>query len=735
MRALLHAACRCTGIAVLLWGWAQAAAYAEPARFLNDYGQVGLMQTPTARSLGQGAIGAGYSSTDPIEGYLLHVQPFEWLQGGFRFVNITNPALATDPSRDDFTDKGVDFQFRLLREGDWLPAVAIGLTDLGGNGLLASEYLVLSRRFFDLDIHFGIGWGRLGGRADVDNPLGVVDDRFETRQFNFEREAGKLSPESWFTGPAALFGGVVWTPAGGPLSLTLEIEGNDYNNERFAQNPLAPETAPDEVRFPADPEVDARVNLGMSYAVGNWGQLAASWQRGNTLGLRFTAVGNFDRMRGPEKVLRPSTPAMPSYRTQVQHGRAKALTPARVERIQRELDDQWISVYAIHAENDLHGIRRVTVWAGQQLGDSLPLLAGRIARTLIRQTGAYYDEFEVVETVGGIEATSVVIPRRAFHRSVMGPAPVEMLASSVRTEAADPAGYREATYRDLLRYPAFTYRLTPSLRSNIGGPENFAFAQLLARLTGTAQLGPRLSLSGGVAVNIADNFGSRLDRDFPSALPKVRSDVRRYLRTGKDYYLSQLEANYFFPIAPDWFGRFSAGIFEDMFGGGASEVLYRPTNGRWAVGLEVAHVWQRDFEQRFGFQDYNTTTGHLTYYHELPFENIRMVLSAGRYLARDVGVTLDFSRGFASGARFGIFASFTNVSAEEFGEGAFDKGFYMSIPFGLFSAKGGTGAAQFSFRPIQRDGGQKVVSGRSLYYSLDASHARSLQTRQADWGR
>lgn len=712
-----------------------ATAQGAPARFMNDYGQVGMMQTPTARSFGNGAIGMGYSRTDPIEGFLLHVQPFDWLQGGFRFVNIVNPALSTDPSRDDFTDKGVDFQFRLLREGDWLPAAAVGLTDLGGNGLLASEYVVLSRRIFNLDIHFGMGWGRLGARADIDNPVGRVNDRFDTRQFDFEREAGKLSPESWFTGPTAFFGGFVWTPGGGPLSISVEVEGNDYDNERFAQNPLAPETAPDDVRFPADPRVDSRVNYGLSYALGDWAHVSASWQRGDTLGLRFSAVGNFDRMRGPEKVLRPATPAMSAYATQLQSGASKALTPGRVRRIQRELDDQWISVHAIEPDQNDSDIRRLTVWASQELGENLPLFAGRVARTLVRHTGAYYDEYEIVETVGGVEATSVIVPRRAFQRSVMGPAPVDVLASHVRTEPADPQGYSRATYRDLLRYPTFSYRATPSLRSNIGGPENFALAQLLARFSGTAQLGPRLSLSAGVAVNVADNFGGRLDRDFPSQLPKVRSDIRRYLRTGKDYYLSKLEANYLFPVARDWYGRVSAGIFEDMFGGGASEILYRPTNARWAVGLEVAHVWQRDFEQRFGFQDYNTTTGHLTYYHELPFQNVRMIVSAGRYLARDVGMTFDFSRGFASGARFGIFASFTNVSAEEFGEGAFDKGFYMSIPFSLFSAKGGTGAAQFSFRPIQRDGGQKVVSGRPLYFSLDGSHARSLQTHRADWGR
>ena len=44
-------------------------------------------------------------------------------------------------------------------------------------------------------------------------------------------------------------------------------------------------------------------------------------------------------------------------------------------------------------------------------------------------------------------------------------------------------------------------------------------------------------------------------------------------------------------------------------------------------------------------------------------------------LAGDKGVTLDLSRRFKSGFTMGVFATKTNLSAEEFGEGSFDKGF------------------------------------------------------------
>ena len=40
---------------------------------------------------------------------------------------------------------------------------------------------------------------------------------------------------------------------------------------------------------------------------------------------------------------------------------------------------------------------------------------------------------------------------------------------------------------------------------------------------------------------------------------------------------------------------------------------------------------------------------------------------------------IDFSRSFINGTKFGFFATFTDVSTEEFGEGSFDKGIRGSI--------------------------------------------------------
>lgn len=714
------------GLAVLC-----GTASAQPAVQINDFGNVGLIKTPTARSMGSGTMALGYTRASPLEQFTLHVQPLDWLQGSFRYINITNPVLATDPSRGHFTDKVVDMQLRLVQESAFLPEISVGLMDIGGNALFASEYIVASRRFYNFDVHLGMGWGRLGSRGDFSNPLGSISSRFDERQFDPERPAGQLNPEQYFSGDTALFGGVVWSPRGGPFTLMVELDGNDYENERFGEDPTVPPDAPPEERFPFSPGAKSRLNYGIAYRYDDWVDITASWQRGDTFGISFSAHADFDTLRGPEKSLRPPALGVPAVASMLP-SHARALDAPAATRMARDLESQWIYVHAVDTASD-NGSEVLTVWASQKLSDNMPLVAGRVARSAIRQTGHYYDTVAVVEVVGGIEAERIEVPVEAFHLAANGEISAEELVELVRLAPTRRGGFARAAYRGFQRYPAFSYRVQPSLRSSIGGPEKFAVTQLLLNVSGTLQFTPRWSATGTVSGNIADNFGDRLDADFPSELPRVRSDIRRFMREGKDVYLSRLETNYIFPIREDLFGRVSGGIFEGMYGGVSSEVLYRPTGARWAVGADIAHVWLREFRQRFGFQDFNTTTGHLTYYHELPYQNLRLMLSAGYYLARDYGTTIDLSRRFRNGARFGVFATFTNVSSETFGEGSFDKGFYISIPFSLFSAEGGSGDTLFSFRMLQRDGGQKVTAGRPLYEDFDRSRAQHGDLTARDW--
>ena len=696
---------------------------AAPQRGLNDYGQIGLLQTPTARSGGTGTVGGGFGTFSPYRTLFFHLQPLDWIQGTFRYAEVTNrdysfveqipiEQQSSEVSRH-FTDKGVDIQLRLLDESEHLPAVALGLMDLAGTGIFASEYLVASRRYFNWDFHLGIGWGRLGSADDFRSPLAAVSSTFEDRPRGNTGLGGRFEVDTYFRGPAALFGGVQWTPGGGPLSLFAELEGNDYQSERL-QNPQ---------------EQSSRVNLGMSYRLGRNVDLGLAWERGDTLAARVSIAGNLGNEAGPQKVFRPTALPLQSYWRMQRTPFERPVDPPTVERLARDLRSQGLYLLAV---DDRGGPGQLTVWYSQTLGSSTPMAPGRVVRALIRQTGVAYDEYELVEVVGGLEAMRLRIEREAFHRAAGGSEPAESIRENVEILPTSAGVYGDAAYRDLLRFPAFSSAINPQFRSNIGGPDAFVVGQLLARFSATVQLSPGWSVGGALGVNIADNIGNRLQETFPSGLPRVRSDIGAYLREGKDVYLSQLETNYRFPIAEDLNGRVSAGIFEEMFGGVATEVLYRPTGNGWAVGVELARLRQREFRQRFGFRDYETTTGFVSYYHELPWKNLRLVVSGGRFLAGDWGATIDLSRRFSNGVRVGVFATPTNASTEEFGEGSFDKGFYLSIPVDLFSMRGGPGTAEVLYRPLSRDGGQKARTGRSLYESLESANPWHLRDSEAE---
>ncbi len=105
-------------------------------------------------------------------------------------------------------------------------------------------------------------------------------------------------------------------------------------------------------------------------------------------------------------------------------------------------------------------------------------------------------------------------------------------------------------------------------------------------------------------------------------------------------------------------------------------------------------------------------------------------LSAGEYLAGDKGLTVDISRRFSTGFTLGVFATKTDLSAEEFGEGSFDKGFYFSIPVQLFYSDYRTGNISFGLHPLTKDGGALLNTPNKLYGILGDTNSHSFRR---DW--
>lgn len=697
---------------------ASGGAHAAAFDVLNDYGGVGLLQTPTARMTDAGEFAVGGQTLRPYNQLQFTAQPFRRIETTFRYSEITNRRYGPEDfsGNQSYKDRSIDVKLLLLEESRFLPAVALGIRDLGGTGIFSSEYLVANYRWYDLDFSLGLGWGRLGARGGIRNPFAAISDSFEERPrvSGSVSDAGSTGVDRLFRGKEiGLFGGVRWQTPLDSLSLAIEVDGNDYEHEYKDNNQ----------------DVASPVNVGLSWRPNRYFDATVAYERGNTVAARVSLRTNLNEWRGAPKFLDPPkpTPAPASAPAQTAAVAAASEPVASVDAtvpaaastqpetpptaafeqtLREALGAQGITLQALKLDDG-----QLTVWYSHNRYRQHAETLGRVVRVLANAAPQTATRFTLSELRQGFETYRVTIARSDADGLLRGEIAPEALQDKV--DIAAPAGDTSWGKWRVHRYPDFTWDTGPALRQSIGGPDSFYLYQIWWRLGGTLELTPYWNLSAQVGANIYNNF-DKLKLQSDSRLPHVRSDIAEYLKQGEDN-LVRLETNTFFPLGSSLYGRFSAGIFEEMYGGVAGELLYRRFQQPWALSLDINHVWQRDFDQLFAFRDYDVTTGHLTGYYEFRPADLLVKLSYGRYLAGDWGATLDVAKYFRSGAAVGAFVTKTNVSAEEFGEGKFDKGIYISIPFDFFSAKSSRRNMTLLFRPLTRDGGQKVRDGMPLY--------------------
>ena len=164
-------------------------------------------------------------------------------------------------------------------------------------------------------------------------------------------------------------------------------------------------------------------------------------------------------------------------------------------------------------------------------------------------------------------------------------------------------------------------------------------------------------------------------------------------------------------------------MLEDMFSGIGGEVLYQPHAKTYAFSVSGNVVKKRDYDRSFKHRDLETHTAFVSAFWATPFYNYDAALHVGQYLAGDRGATLQIRRVFDNGFSIGAFATLTNVSAEEFGEGSFDKGLFFKIPLWSVFNKNMRPAYSTRIRSIQRDGGQRLENhSGQLWFDLRDVH-------------
>lgn len=663
----------------------------------SNYGGLGIIQNPNSRFHKNGTLSLTWTHYDPYLRGSIVAFPFDWMEVSYQYTDINNflysPVKAFSGNQS-LKDKSFDAKFRLLKETNFLPSISLGLRDFAGTGVFSSEYIVLSKFLFkNVDVTGGIGWGKLNGNK-ITNPLKRVSDRFNSRDFD-PGQGGKPSVDNYFSGDAGYFMGIEYfIPNFNGSRLKIEYDGTNYKEE--GKLPL---------------EQSSKINLGLVYPVSENFFLKLFYSRGNQINFGFSYTLSMGD-KNPRKLVKEK-------RSPIERSDAiKVVTARSDENIYKAsllyLGRKNISLQ--HAEindDELH------VVISQSRYKNPVISSGRTIDLLDQIAPPKINSFKVSEINGGIGIQSIEVERDAFKRAKKVQTS-QLLSEDLQNNAFL---YKQDDYEfnPLVPYPKIFSTLGPELRTNIGGPDGFFFGDLKLSLKSELKINRNMNIVSKVSYGLVDNL-DELKLKSDSILPHVRSDIVEYMKaTRRKPNIFRLQLNRFGQFDESIFYKFSAGILEHMFTGFGGEVLYRPYKSNFSIGAEAWQVYQREYDQLFSLRDYKTRTGHLTFYYQEPKTNILFKLKGGRYLAKDSGITFDFSRIFRSGLRLGGFFTLTDISSEEFGEGSFDKGFYFYVPLEIFSNKYNRQHFGWGLRPLTRDGGQMLVHGYPLHGITDAS--------------
>ena len=654
----------------------------------SDFGGTGLLQNPTARMFDDGEIAVSFSHVLPYSRANFTLQPIDWLEVNIRYTSISNRAY--DPSgtisSQSYKDKGIDFKFALADESYYRPAIALGFRDIGGTGLFASEFLVANKRVANFDFSLGIAWGYLGSRGDMNNPFAwALGKRFHERQ-DWERTnpGGTINFHSLFRGEAALFGGIEYQTPWKPLVLKLEYEGNDYHNEPLSNNQ----------------DQDSRFNIGATFNISDYASLSIGYERGNTLMLGFVLHSNIGQTKPLSKISDPA--------------------PVPIKQTHQAIPEHinWQSVSTELETNAGYKVSEIAVRQNEMLirGEQQMFFAhaegiGRAARIMDNYADDDVRWLTVIDESSGIPVKETSISRDTFRELVNNDTDLEAVKRTL-SQSTVATQRQETLFHDDNPDP-FNYGLGVGFKQSLGGPDRFILYQFTLDASAEYHFTPQSWWSGSLSVALLDNY-DKFIYDGPSLLPRVRTDIRQYLTTS-DVMMPSFQFTHVNALSDNVFSLVYAGMLETMYGGIGGEILYRPFDEPLAFGIDVNWVKQRAYAQNFEFRHYETVTGHISAYWDTGFSGILVTTSVGRYLAKDWGMTVDISRNFANGVSMGGYITRTNISSQEFGEGSFDKGIYITIPFDLLLTRSTLNQATLSWSPLTRDGGARLSRSYSLY--------------------
>jgi hypothetical protein len=322
----------------------------QPAVIRNTYGEVGILDMPSAHMAPDGELAFVFGDLGDKQRYSLSFQALPWLDTSFRFSRVGKKSY----------DRGFALKARLIRESGVLPDIAVGIRDIMGTGFYSGEYIVASKHIGQFDFTGGLGWGRLAGNNVFTNPFGYISDSFKNRDsLVFVPGPGNVNFGQFFHGPnTGVFGGLTWQTPVEDLKVLAEYSSDQYTLEK---------TMRQDARF----KVLSPVNVGLSYQPLASVGLTAGWFYGTTYGFTLSLRGNPMEEYPSAVRIGPSVPP-PALRPAEQQQKAISALHLRNNEVSAiKTGGPWVNV-ATSAErtrqnllqafySEAHGVRDVEV--------------------------------------------------------------------------------------------------------------------------------------------------------------------------------------------------------------------------------------------------------------------------------------------------------------------------------------------------------------------------------------
>lgn len=674
----------------------------------SNYGTVGLIQMPSARMYKGGTIGFTWSHSEPYLRGSVMGNPFDWFEASYQYTDVNNKLYSDSrefSGSQSYKDKSFDAKFRILKERQYLPQIAVGFRDFGGSSLFASEFIVASKLIGNIDLTLGLGFGTISNKT-ITNPFTKLDSRFSSRERDKQgdTQGGEINYGTFFGGEkAGVFGGVeIFLPKLNGTRLKIEYDSTNYGEDGEGYSPV--------------PQ-DKRFNYSFVYPITKSFHVKLGYIRNNTLSFGFSLSGNYSK-RSTGITKKDPPPVIPNsrvFREIVNAEKAEFLYKSSL----KLLTDNKIFMQTANARDNKY---EITYSQSKYLNSAQAV--GRITNILDQISPEIITEFSLVAINADQSMFAVDIPRDQYQL-YKKQRKTDALLEAVTIYQPDPKQHLTHDYRPQTKLPTTIWKFSPAIRSQIGGPDGFYFGDFSIAFHSETLLRRNFNILSVASVGLFNNFDD-LKLASDSILPHVRTDIVKYLKNSDKYHITRLQANYFMNPFKSIYAKVSAGIFEPMFSGYGGEILYKPFDKNYGIGAEIWNVRQRSYRQLFGSLDYSTLTGHINFYYREPMTRVLFQLKGGRFLAEDSGFSFNFSREFKSGLNMGVFFSLTDISKAEFGEGSFDKGFFFNIPIQVFFDQFSRGSSGFGLRPLTRDGAQPLTVAQSLWSTTNQANKDQL---------